>query len=168
MMGVYRSNQTLETIATAVLLEVLERLATKWQLQPPYPSWKDFAPKFRSYRETVEREATDGLGLSEDWRQGRLDLVKKKVQDENALLNAQIEAEGSQNSRREMLKSNRARVLQMVGGMVIRSETLQWRRVIGLSDCTNPPPPSARSFLVTAPVTDCIERRTPPISWLAP
>lgn len=111
MIGPYRSNEAFETISTAVSLEVLERLATEWQSKAPYPSWTTYGAAFQSYRERCEREALSRLELSELWQQKRLGVIKARLQKENAALDAKGD-----------LSSDHARDVQMVGGMILRSE----------------------------------------------
>jgi hypothetical protein len=80
MIGVYRTNQAFVTIATAVSLEVLDRLSTKWQSRPPYGTWANYAVAFRKYREDREADALDKLGLSEAWQHRRLESIKRRLQ----------------------------------------------------------------------------------------
>jgi hypothetical protein len=155
MIGTYRTNQVFETIATAVSLEVLDRLATEWQLKPPYPNWADYAPEFRRYKQKYESDALNKLGLSKAWSQRRLDSIKARVRKQNALLDATSD-----------VASDRARDLQMVGAMVVRFERPQWLNVVGLEACTEPSPKLMRCFATSPPVRECVKERAPLLQWL--
>ena len=153
MIGIHRSNPAFETIATAVSLETLDRLSIKWQTQPPHANWANYATAFRNYREATEIGALDRLGLLLAWQRRRLKLIKRGVQRE---LDAQARG----------ISSDRDRDVQTVGAMIVRTEGLPWRSVVGLEACTSPTPILKGEFAILPPLKKCVQQRAPVMSWL--
>jgi hypothetical protein len=158
MIGVYRSNQAFETIATAVSLEVLDRLTTEWQAQSRYPSWANYAMAFRKYREDREVGALDRLGLKEVWQARGLESIKRRIRLDNQTID--IKAGG--------VSSDLGRELQIVGAMVMRLEFSPWLGVVGLEACTSPSPELNHNFMILPPLRTCVQQRAPVVSWLVP
>lgn len=157
MIGVRRSNQAFETIATAVSLEVLDRLSKRWMAGPPGPQWARYGPQFEKYKKSVEESALDRLGYSKDWSQKKPSSLKQIVQ--------------SKNTEHDVLgdiTSQRARDLQTLSAMIVRSEFSRWIDLIGVENCTSPSPTRAPSFQVLMASRACIKRHSPKLIWLSP
>lgn len=63
-----------ESLCEAASLYALGRMADTWTRRPPYPRWKDYAPKLRKYRddriETSREKIPDGLSMAA-WFRGK-------------------------------------------------------------------------------------------------
>lgn len=64
-----------EALCEAFSLFTLERMATVWAENPPYPNWKDYAPHLREYSQNnlqeAHRQLPKGMKLSAWYQQNR-------------------------------------------------------------------------------------------------
>lgn len=152
MLGIRRSGPLFETLAVAVSLEVLDRLEDEWRSAPPFPNWKSYAPSFANYRERTEHDALQQLGLQVQWDRQKLKAIKK-------ILRGQIRSSPKEISREA----------QTVAAMVIRSEHIRWRDVVGLQFCTSPSPTLLQDYSEVFPtIWPCAVKRSRTISWMVP
>ncbi len=132
MMDPRRTNGVIETIATALSLQVLDDLQERWTKRPPYASWRAFAPRFGEYRARVETDAlsrlpTDvrGAANARDWR-----FVTGYL--------------GTRS--RELAENADARDLQHLAAMVLINNDTPWRQFRNLSALTDPAPARDKRF----------------------
>jgi hypothetical protein len=157
MLGVHRTNSTSETLAVAVALEALDRLATKWGSKPPFLQWQDYGEKFRQYRQRTEADALRRSGLEPLLR--RPGALRSRLRQ----LNRSIDLSDAE------LTAERGRDLQEVGAMIIRSEFgVTWSQFVGIERCTVPPPSQDSSFQHSVFDRECIKKQAPTLLSILP
>jgi len=126
------TNQTVETLATALSLETLDHMADRWQRKPPpaVPKARDYAFNFTRYRAEREQEALALLpkhvqkaAAERDWTS-----LRAYLKQENARL---------RNNEQKELTTTHARALQTVGAIVLRSGQIRWNRMTSIHECAN-------------------------------
>jgi hypothetical protein len=76
------SNWLIESLGEMCSLYFLEVLAKKWETDPPYPHWKDYAPSFRKYREERIDSVLKQFRVAR--RAGNKDLIREKLAKSDA------------------------------------------------------------------------------------
>lgn len=124
-LGPLRANGFVETLATAISLEVLDELAKRWALAPAIPGTSSWAEKFSKYR--VENEAIEIAKLPEikesvagkDWN-----LIRYYLRLRNSDM---------QQLTRVAVNCEEGRALEMLAAMSLRSGPVDWPRLVGFA-----------------------------------
>lgn len=156
MIGVYRTNSTIETLAVAVSLETLDRLAERWHLAPPHKHWAEYAGQFYTYRQDQEAEAFKRTGLT--GLRKKPSALKRKVRAYNASIDASELSLGLEY----------ARDYQIVASTLIRSALKdRWHTAISLEQCAAPPP-TDKLFRYASFTRTCAVNQLTALAWLIP
>ena len=157
--GVYRNNGAIETIAAALSLEALGRLARRWKVEPPHSGWIDYASNFQEYRTNWEDSCIDKCPaeIREAAAPHQWDAVMRQL-GHHVLRN---------NTSEEGLISDEGRALQTVAAMALLSKPLDWSQFIGIENGTAPGPDVSREFMYSPFDRECIRAKAPSILWLA-
>jgi len=130
-LGSLRSNAFIETLATAMSLEVLDELARRWATNPAIPGTSDWAKNFSLYRadnETIELnklpEIKDAVA-SKDWNLIHL-YIRLRSWDAQ-LTRASVGSEGG-------------RALQVLAAMALRSQPVDWAKFVGFAHSSSTEP----------------------------
>ncbi len=129
-MGARRTNGLIETLADAISLEALDRMAVLWSAKyADYPAWGDFAPNFRLYRQRVEAAGIAALPApvrsataDSDWK-----AVTRYMRTETAVLDKSPYASGAYS-------------LRTLGAMAMRSHEVDWTAFVNITAATTPSP----------------------------
>ena len=124
-LGPLRANGFVETLATAISLEVLDELAKRWVIAPAIPGTSSWAENFAEYR--VENEAIEIAKLPEikasvagkDW-----DLIRYYLRLRNRDM---------QQVTRVAANCDEGRSLQMLAAMSLRSGPVDWPHLVGFA-----------------------------------
>jgi hypothetical protein len=156
MIGLHRTNATVEALAEAVSLEALERLASKWKTHAPYPAWQSYAANFQEYRQQREADALRVSGLEPLW--AREQALKAELRQRISRMNL-VEDE---------INTDGSRAIFTVIAMVLRGQfALGWPRFVGIERCTMPPIPSENpQFRHSGFDQLCIKKQAPMLLWL--
>jgi hypothetical protein len=127
MLDPRRSNGMDETLATLISYEVLDQLAKKWVISPPYSNWKDYAVAFTDYRIEDEYEHLNHFDPE----------VQEMVKSENwqalsAFMKDYIEEQDTN------FTSERNRDLNWLGTLLLRTLPIPWMALQGLAGLTDP------------------------------
>jgi hypothetical protein len=124
-LGPLRSNGFIETLATAVSLEVLDELAERWAITPAVAGTSAWSVNFSQYRAQEEvREIDNVPEIKEaverhDWALVRLYL--------------RLRSRDMQQLSRLLVGSQEARALQTLAAMSLRSQTVDWSRLVAFA-----------------------------------
>ena len=133
MLDPRRTNGVVETIASAISYEVLDRLADRWQMIVPFPHMRGWGKNFSQYRMNDEQTRLARLPeemrlavSARDWIAVRQYLYKNRI-------------EQNQTSQAE-IGSEHGRDVQALGAMSLRSGPVQWKKLAGLAvSCSSVP-----------------------------
>ncbi len=141
-MGARRTNGLIETLADAISLEALDRMAVLWSAKyADYPAWADFAPNFRLYRQRVEASGiatlparVRGATADNDWK-----TVTDYMRKETAALDKSPYASS-------------AYPLRTLGAIVMRSREVDWTAFVNITAATAPSPSNDTRYREDLPV----------------
>lgn len=168
MLDPRRTNGVIETIASAVAYEILDRMADRWAMIVPFPYLRGYGENFRKYRSDDEAARLKRLldvqpaVAKRDWN-GVSQYLYHHRPEQDQVLQAEI---GSEHGRD----------IQALGAMALRESHINWRKLAGISlKCSSLPlskqaagqPPAAFSAkcLATLPGILCpIGRGCPGLS----
>ena len=124
-LGPLRANGFVETLATAISLEVLDELAKRWAIAPAISGTASWAENFSKYR--AENEAIETAKLPEikasvagkDWNRIRYYL--------------RLRNRDMQQLTRVTVNCDEGRALEMLAAMSLRSGLVDWPRLVGFA-----------------------------------
>ncbi len=143
MLNPARTNAAMETLCTALSYDVLDRLAQAWSGESA-PRLLAYAPEFTQYRLKVESIALPYAPV-----EIRAAVDQGRWTEVGGYLSWETEEE---------IVDPRARDLQALGAMALRSKPIPWNRLVDLGNCTIPSPKEIPEYL-EAPLTEsCTDR----------
>jgi hypothetical protein len=131
-----RGNWVVETIAAALSLHTLDKMAERWSEAPPYENWRSYAPNFVAYRRDTEAEQIARLP-----EHVPLSAEAERWQDVTSFL-------GGQRSRQE--RDPLIRELHHLGAIALRAQGIRWPSLVGVAGLTEPPVDEDPSFIEDA------------------
>ena len=82
-----------ESLCEAFSLFTLERMAVRWQDNPPYPNWKDYAPELQKYVDNMEQQKHRSFAPQlSDWYQQQKAALEENPYAQGRKLNEKIAA----------------------------------------------------------------------------
>ena len=124
-LGPLRANGFVETLATAISLEVLDELAKRWAIAPAIPGTSSWAENFSKYRveyediEIAKLPEIKGLITGKDWN-----LIRYYLRLRNRDM---------QQVTRVAANCDEGRSLQMLAAMSLRSGPVDWPHLVGFA-----------------------------------
>jgi hypothetical protein len=151
-LGPLRSNGFIETVAIAMSFEVLDELARRWAIDPVVPGTAPWSVNFSQYRAQYETEEinnfpeVDEAVARKDWTLVRLYL--------------RLRSRDMQQLTRSSAGSQEARALQVLAAMSLRSQPVDWSRLVGVahSGSTQPTTESSGNVQYTRMRQDAVGR----------
>jgi hypothetical protein len=147
MLDPRRTNGVIETIASALAYELLDRIADRWEMAPSFPQWRGWGVNFRMYRTNDEQarlarfpDEVHSAVIQRDWPSLRRYLYRHRAEQNQTL--------------QDEIQSIHGQDIQALGAISLRSSPVPWKRFVGISiACSSvplslqggPQPPSAFS-----------------------
>jgi hypothetical protein len=154
MLGPQRTNGIIETICYALSYEVLDALGEKWSSGAFLINrvrFVAYAPNFKIYKENDQRLTMANFPKEIG------DLVAKHRWLELSRYLHTHESESEDISPAGAV-GQRARNIQALGAIAIRSGAITWKSFLGLANCTTPLPKQKPEFLVAPTRPECLLR----------
>jgi hypothetical protein len=130
MLGPKHTNHTTEVLATALSLEVLDRLSDQWQRTPPaVPRAREYAPLFTKYRQSQEERYLKTLPyeVQDAVMHRKWTIVQDYLKTQRSRLISF--------SQQKELETENARALQHLAALTLRAIGIGWSHFATLNNC---------------------------------
>ncbi|MCX5661591.1 MAG: hypothetical protein NTW19_18085 [Planctomycetota bacterium] len=124
MMDPSRTNGAIETLATALSLQVLLNMRERWIATPPHPHWRENASSFKDYYEETDKTMLSSLSrdIQTAVHHGRWDMVSAELRRCRGQLNQQP----------------CDRPLNHLGARYLLSQKMPWKQLNGIASKAGP------------------------------